>query len=98
MTIAEHLRGLSRLGGLVMFERGKSNPSSVIRTIAFKLALFDSTIGARMIADIGGDKDIITASSATQFEKLLLRPLGAVADSLPGSVAFVIDADRKSVV
>ncbi|EJC98362.1 uncharacterized protein FOMMEDRAFT_161729 [Fomitiporia mediterranea MF3/22] len=40
-TIAEFFRTMTRLGALLFFERGKSDPSSVIRTLAYKLALFD---------------------------------------------------------
>ncbi|KAL5521321.1 hypothetical protein ACEPAG_9245 [Sanghuangporus baumii] len=91
-TIANHLRDMCRLGALLVFERGKSDPSSVIRTIAYKLALFDSSIGSRILSETEKDKDIVSASSRQQFNKLLLQPLLAVADSIHGPVVIILDA------
>ncbi|KAL5500984.1 hypothetical protein ACEPAH_9371 [Sanghuangporus vaninii] len=93
-TIADHLRDMTRLGAFLFFERGKSKPSSVIRTIAYKLSLFDSSIGSSILAQIEHDKDIASATALRQFNKLLLEPLCAVqqARSSTGPIVVVIDA------
>ena len=44
MSIAEECFSTCRRGAHLFFTRGKSNPGEVIRTIAFQLASFDSTI------------------------------------------------------
>ena len=92
MSVAECLRDLSRLGGLLVFERGKGEVGSVIRTIAYKLALFGCTIGSRIVAELDGEKDVTMASLRYQFDRLLLRPLGSLTDSLLGPIVIVLDA------
>ncbi|KAL5522077.1 hypothetical protein ACEPAF_1934 [Sanghuangporus sanghuang] len=91
-TIAKHFREMSRLGAFLFFQRGKSDPSSVIRTIAYKLALFDSSIGSNILSEVENDKDISSASSEEQFRKLLLQPLLSVALTMSGPVLVVLDA------
>ncbi|KAL5522142.1 hypothetical protein ACEPAF_1999 [Sanghuangporus sanghuang] len=91
-TIADHLRDMTRLGAFLFFERGKSKPSSVIRTIAYKLSLFDSSIGSSILAEIENDKDIASATAMQQFNKLLLRPLLAAERHVEPPVVVVIDA------
>lgn len=91
-TIANQLREMLRLGAYLFFERSKSEPSSVIRTIAYKLALFDSSIGSSILCEIEADKDIVTASPLHQFRKLLLQPLQGITNSISGPIAIVLDA------
>ncbi|KAL5514113.1 hypothetical protein ACEPAG_2874 [Sanghuangporus baumii] len=93
-TIADHLRDIALLGAFLFFERGKSKPSSVIRTIAYKLSLFDSSIGSSILAQIEHDNDIASATALRQFNKLLLKPLCAIqeARSSMNPIVVVIDA------
>lgn len=91
-SVAEHLRGIYHLGAFLRFTRGASDPSSVISTIAFKLALFDSTIGSLIISETDRDKDIVNASLSTQLEKLLVEPLSSAADAQQGPVVVILDA------
>ncbi|EJD04813.1 WD40 repeat-like protein [Fomitiporia mediterranea MF3/22] len=91
-TIAEHFRGISRLGAHLFFERGKSDPSSVIRTLAYKLASFDSSVAKSVVGAIEQDDSIAEAPSATQIKSLLLGPLAAAAGSMQGPVVIVLDA------
>ncbi|KAL5520521.1 hypothetical protein ACEPAG_9745 [Sanghuangporus baumii] len=91
-TIAHHLRDMSRLGAFLFFERGKSEPSSVIRTIAYKLGIFDSSIGSSILSAMAGDQDIATATAVHQFNKLLLEPLVASTSSISGPIVIVLDA------
>ncbi|KAL5522144.1 hypothetical protein ACEPAF_2001 [Sanghuangporus sanghuang] len=90
-TIAQHFRDMSRLGAFLFFERGKSESSSVIRTIAYSLAMLDSTIGGNILGELEEDKEIITASPGDQFRKLLLKPL-LNAGGFCGPVVIVLDA------
>ncbi|EJC98379.1 WD40 repeat-like protein [Fomitiporia mediterranea MF3/22] len=91
-TIAEYFRGISRLGARLFFERGKSDPSCVIRTLAYKLASFDSSVEANVIAAIKQDSDIGQATSAIQFENLLRVPLNSSQDAMRGPIVIVLDA------
>ena len=91
-TVASHFRDMSRLGAFLFFERGKSEPSSVIRTIAYNVALYDSSIAARIISEITSNHDIIGAPSMDQFNRLLLHPLSSASLSAPGPVVIVLDA------
>ncbi|EJC98391.1 WD40 repeat-like protein [Fomitiporia mediterranea MF3/22] len=91
-TIAEHFRTISRLGAHLFFERGKSDPSLVIRTLAYKLALFDSAVAKHVSMAIDQDKEIAQAMAATQFESLLYHPLASVSDAMQGPVVIVLDA------
>ncbi|EJC98417.1 WD40 repeat-like protein [Fomitiporia mediterranea MF3/22] len=91
-TIAEHFRGISRLGAHLFFERGQSDPSNVIRTLVYKLASFDSTVEDNVIAAIKRDNNIAEATAATQFENLLHSPLVSSRDAMQGPVVIVLDA------
>lgn len=91
-TIAEHFRGLHRLGAFLFFERGKSDPTSVIRTMAYGLAGADPSIAKHIVAAIELDNDIASASASNQFEELIMKPLTAAAPFLCGPVLIVFDA------
>lgn len=91
-SVAEHFRGIHRLGAFLKFTKESSDPSSVMSTIAFRLALFDSTIGSLILTETDRDKDVANASLATQFEELLVGPLSAAASAQQGPVIVVIDA------
>ena len=70
LTLAEYFNSISRLGAYLHFNDGSSNPGSIIATIAFKLARFDSALG-KIISDHvsrrhGG------LSVETQFREYLL--------------------------
>lgn len=91
-TVAKCLTDIMRLGAYLFFERGKSEPSTVIRTIAFKLALFDGSIGTHIRSSIEQSIDIASSSAANQFERLLLRPLTEAANDVHGPVVIILDA------
>ncbi|EJD04730.1 uncharacterized protein FOMMEDRAFT_48235, partial [Fomitiporia mediterranea MF3/22] len=92
MTIAEHFRAISRLGAHLFFRRGTSEPGTVVRTLSYKLASFDSSIAKHVIEAIEEDNDIALASAAMQFEKLLGEPLIRAGDAMGGPVVIVLDA------
>lgn len=91
-TIAEHFRSISRLGAFMFFERGRSESSAVIRTLAYKLASFDSSIAEHVIAAFEKDNDVAQASAATQFKRLIMEPLTDAASAIQGPVFVVLDS------
>lgn len=91
-TVAEYFRSISRLGAFLFFERGKSEPNAVIRTLAYKLASFDSSIAKHVIAAFEKDNDIAKASAAIQFKKLIVEPLMGAASAIQGPVFIILDS------
>ncbi|KAK7683553.1 hypothetical protein QCA50_013388 [Cerrena zonata] len=92
-TIAEHFRSLQRRGAFLFFERSKSDPAAVIRTLAYHLANFDPQLRSSICAAIDKDRSIAMAPLRTQFTKLLLEPLTAASELLTqGPIVIVLDA------
>src|SRR3984957_12222710 len=92
-TIARHFRRLRRLAAFLPFDRkALSDPSSVIRTLAYRLGSFDPRIGSTISAAISNNAELDTSSLAEQFE-LLLQPLSGL-DSLQadGPIVVILDA------
>ena len=88
-TLAEYFNSISRLGAYLYFSDESGSPSSVIATIAFRLACFDSTLG-KIISDHvsrrhGG------LSIETQFREYLLDPLTEGARAVNGPVVIILD-------
>ena len=74
-TIAEEYRRNDSLGCHLFFLRGKSDPMTVIRTIAYKLAVYNQNI-AECIEDASKSKgELISAPLDSQFDTLLSAPL-----------------------
>ncbi|KAJ7353300.1 hypothetical protein DFH08DRAFT_856466 [Mycena albidolilacea] len=94
-TVSEYFRDLQRLGAFLFFtrtDRAASSPSAVIRTIAYQLASSNPLIRAAISKAINQDPKVTTATSRTQFEKLLLGPLNAAQIHLNGPVIVILDA------
>jgi hypothetical protein len=95
-TIAEFFRELSLLGAFLFFSKDaqdRSDPSNVIRTLAYQLAFFDSHIGTAISAVITTVPSIAEASLRVQFHKLLLEPVAKLVElGTHGPVVIVIDA------
>ena len=92
-SIENYFRGASQLGAYLKFERGKSDPDTVIREIALNLAMFDSSIGSRIFNSIETNGNITSAMLSHQFEKLLLEPLSSIpSESNSEPIVIVIDA------
>jgi NACHT domain len=95
-TVASIFRDLSRLGAFVFFDRAfpeRSHPSKVIRTLAYKLGLFDRRIGTAICAAIDNFPSVIDASLRVQFIKLLVEPLASLAVlQAEGPIILVLDA------
>src|SRR3984957_12983213 len=92
-TIAKHFRRLHRLAAYLPFDRkALSDPSSVIKTLAYGLGSFDQRIGSIISAAISNPEELNTSSLAEQFE-LLLQPLSGL-DNLQadGPIVVILDA------
>lgn len=90
-TIAETFSDMSRLGVRLFFERGKSDPSSVIPSIAYGLAECDASIAKHVTKVVEDHKGISSEKAHMQFEKLLLGPL-TVPDVDQGPIVIILDA------
>ncbi|KAL5513412.1 hypothetical protein ACEPAH_3811 [Sanghuangporus vaninii] len=74
----------------LFFERNKSEPSDVIRTIAYNLAERHPLVGKHIIKVVGESMNIIGDTLEKQFTKLLLEPL-CKAD-IPNTIVIILDA------
>src|SRR5882724_1481024 len=95
-TIAERFRALRRLGAFIFFDRNnpaQSDPAAVIRTMAHQLASSDPDIQSAICAEINGVFNVSMPPINTQFTKLLLEPLAAVAKlHSQGPIIIILDA------
>ena len=89
LTLAEHFNSTLRLGAYLYFDDCSCDSSSVIASIAFKLACFDSTLG-KIISDYVG-RHHGGLSVKTQFKEYLLDPLTEGAYVLNGLVVIILD-------
>lgn len=101
-TIADKLRRDRRLGAFLffgraagkpedVFNRNRSDPKEVIRTMAYQLAMSNPVI-ATHVED--GALDALNSSLAEMFEKLILDPLKAasIASNFEGPIVIMLDA------
>ena len=92
-TIASAFRGERRLGAFLFFDRSaKSDPSNVIRTLAFQLGSFNQHIGDAIAAAISSNPGITESSLQLQFSKLLQEPLLQVAAVITSPIVVILDA------
>ncbi|KDQ58361.1 hypothetical protein JAAARDRAFT_46862 [Jaapia argillacea MUCL 33604] len=96
-TIASIFADLGRLGAFIFFGRDvteRSDPSRVIRTMAFELATFDHRISEGVVSATGKYPHIPQMHLEAQFRELVQHPLEASkADiSREGPIVVVIDA------
>ena len=92
-TVADVYRELRRLGAFIFFNsdvKDRSDPSLVIRTLAYKLASFDTRIGEAVSAAIQSIPDIAESPLHFQFRNLVVQPLSCAESR--GPLVIVIDA------
>ncbi|KZP17439.1 hypothetical protein FIBSPDRAFT_1046926 [Athelia psychrophila] len=93
-TVARMMRDLDLLGAFFFFNRDlpEWNASTLIRTLAYQLAQFDRTIGAKIEQIVEGTPNIAFMPLTIQFSKLFsATALGDVPWSR-GPILVVIDA------
>ena len=90
-TIAEEYRRNKSLGCHLFFLRGKSDPTTVIRTIAYNLAVYNQNI-AECIDNALKDKGELTSATLdTQFNTFLFTPLHQ-SHVISNPILIVLDA------
>jgi energy-coupling factor transporter ATP-binding protein EcfA2 len=77
-TIASIFRSSSQLGAFIFFNRDvteRSDPTSIIRTLAYQLGSSSANIGGAICAVVERNSNILISPLAYQFDKLILDPL-----------------------
>lgn len=107
-TIAHLIRDLHRLGAFFFFDRDipERNAATVIRTLAYHLALFDARIGAALARVIERYPNIASMPLEFQFRNLLTAQALTTINWSGGPVVLIIDAldecgteqDRKTLL
>ncbi|PAV17484.1 WD40 domain containing protein [Pyrrhoderma noxium] len=89
-TIAERYRLKKQLGCFMFFSRGKSDPDSVIRTMAHKLASLNQTIAENLDDALRNYGEITSATLGSQFKILLHEPLQSSAKNESNDPVLVV--------
>jgi hypothetical protein len=96
VTITSFFRDLGRLGSYIFFNRDhaeRSHPSKVIRTLAYKLGMFDPRLGEAISTAIDDYPSIKDATLRVQFTKLIIEPLASLPDlQTGGPILIAFDA------
>jgi hypothetical protein len=95
-TIAEYFREINRLAAFIFFDRNdpkSSRPSTVIHTLAYKLAHYNPAIQTAISESIERNSGVTEAPLRVQFAKLLLEPLTTLLRlHEQGPVVIIFDA------
>ena len=96
-TIAEEFKAEKSLGCYIFFERGKNDSTSitntVIKTIAYHLASYNSVIAESFLKVIEEDHELSFPSSRILFDTLLYKTLSPVSNTPDfKSILVVLDA------
>ena len=93
-TIAETLRSLQRLGAFFFFNRDiqERNAATIIRTLAYQLAVFDARIGAEVSRIVESNPIITDMPLEFQFTHLLAAKALHSLEWSGGPIVIVIDA------
>ena len=92
-TIAQIMLSIHRLGAFFFFNRDipQRNSGTLIRTLAYQLAMFDARFGAAISRLVTDNGNIAIMPLEFQFENLLLNTLTSVEWS-GGPIVLIIDA------
>ena len=93
-TIARIMRSLHRLGAFFFFDRDipQRNFATLIRTLAYQLAMFDARFGAVISRVVGNADNIAGMPLEFQFENLLSANALKSAEWSGGPIVLIIDA------
>ncbi|KAF7363087.1 WD40 repeat-like protein [Mycena venus] len=94
MSIHQTFNALGLVGASQFFTHSNkaSNPSSIIRTIAYSLAESDIHIGSESCLAIRQHLHIVDAPMEDQFQRLLSEPLDQAKEHLHGLIIIILDA------
>ena len=93
-TIANLLRNDKQLGAFLFFDRDvteRSDPTVVIRTLAYQLASSNQRIRAAICAVLEEDSNISLSALSRQFRKLIVEPISTIANYRP-TIVIILDA------
>jgi hypothetical protein len=82
-TVANRFREMGCLGAFVFFSRDvaeRSNPATVIRTLAYQIGSFHPRVGTAISTAIEKFPGVCLSPLSVQFQKLLVEPLASVID------------------
>jgi NACHT domain len=93
-TIARIMRDLHRLGAFFFFNRDipERNAATIIRSLAYQLALFDPGIGAEISRIVENNQNIAGMPLKFQFGQLLSAKALSSVEWSGGPIVLVIDA------
>ena len=91
-TVAETRRRSSHPVCHLFFLRGKSDPSTVIRTISYNLAVSIPSIAVFIEAEVKRSGELSSATLKSQFAILLRRPLSSIPSEISYPILIVLDA------
>src|SRR5215471_3021001 len=93
-TVANRLREKGSLGAFLFFDRDvaeRSDPATVIRTIAYQVGSCHTAIGTAIAAAVESFPSVCISPLRIQFKTLLVDPLSSVIDA-NAPIIFVLDA------
>ena len=91
-TVAERYRGDGHLGCHLFFIRGKNDPSTVIRTISYNLAVSYPPIARFIDAEVKRSGELSSATLKSEFDILLRKPLSSITSEINHPILIVLDA------
>ena len=91
-TVAERYRGDGHLGCHLFFLRGKSDPSTVIRTISYNLAVSIPSIARFIHEEVKRSGELSSATLKSEFNILLRKPLSSISSKINHPILVVLDA------
>ena len=91
-TVAESCRRSGYLGCHLFFIRGKSDPSTVIRTISYNLAVSIPSIARLIDEEVKRGGELSSATLKSQFDILIRRPLSSIPSQISHPILIVLDA------
>ena len=81
-TVAESCRRSGYLGCHLFFIRGKSDPSTVLRTISYNLAVSYPPISRFIDEEVKRSGELSSATLKSQFDILLRKPLSSITSQI----------------
>ena len=91
-TVAETYRRSGYPVCYLFFLRGKSNPSTVIRTVSYNLAVSYPPIAKSIEMCLQECGNLISATLKSEFDILLRKPLSSISPEISHPILIVLDA------
>ena len=91
-TVAETRRRSGHPVCHLFFIRGKSDPSTVIRTISYNLAVSHPSIARSIDAEVKQGGELSSATLKSQFDIFLHKPLLSISPEIDHPILIVLDA------